>query len=164
MFDGEYISFENELITMSIQIRKAVESDCERLMELIHQLAQFEKAPDAIQVSLTHFKTCGFGDSPCWEAYVATDDQHIIGFALFYTRYSTWRGKRLYLEDLYVTEAYRNQQVGKQLFEALQQHALHHGFTGMNWQVLNWNTQAIRFYKKFDEIFIEDGWLNGYWK
>ncbi|HRN79611.1 MAG TPA: GNAT family N-acetyltransferase [Ferruginibacter sp.] len=151
-------------IIMPVHIRKAIESDCIRLMELIQQLAVFEKEPNAIRVSLEHFTACGFGSSPCWEAFVAIDQNQIVGFALFYTRYSTWRGKRLYLEDLYVTEPFRNQQVGKQLFEKLQQHALDQGYTGMNWQVLEWNADAIRFYKKFDEIHLEDGWLNGYWK
>lgn len=166
MFAGENIRFESSTShpVMPLQIRKAKESDCGRLMELIQQLATFEKEPNAIQVNLEHFTACGFGPSPCWEAFVATEEDMIVGFALFYTRYSTWRGKRLYLEDLYVTENYRNQQVGKQLFETLQQYAQDHGYTGMNWQVLEWNIDAIRFYKKFEDIHLQKGWLNGYWK
>lgn len=149
---------------MQIVIRKAVEADCTAMMHLIKQLAIFEKEPEAVKASLEHFKECGFGKTPVWEAFVATHDDRIIGMAIFYYRYSTWRGKRLYLEDLYVEDAFRNQQVGQKLFETLQAHSTSTGCTGMNWQVLDWNENAIRFYKRFDDTSLESGWLNGHWK
>lgn len=149
---------------MQIQLRKAVKEDCAAMMHLIKQLAVFEKEPDAVKASLEHFTECGFGKNPVWEAFVATDKDIIVGMAIFYYRYSTWRGKRLYLEDLYVDEAYRNHQIGKKLFETLQDYSTTTGCTGMNWQVLDWNENAIRFYKNFKDIHIEHGWLNGHWK
>src|SRR6478672_4440196 len=102
---------------MNINIRFAVEEDCPRLLELINELAVYEKAPEEVTVTLEHFIDAGFGTNPVWKAFVAEVDDNVIGFALYYTRYSTWKGCRLYLEDFIVTEDFRGKGVGKLLFE-----------------------------------------------
>lgn len=145
---------------MDIQIRRAVKSDCPALMELVHELALYEKAPEEVTVTFEEFENAGFGPQPVWKAFVAELDNTIIGFAIYYTRYSTWKGPRLYLEDFIVKEAYRGRGAGKLLFETVMQEAKENGYNGMNWQVLDWNEPAINFYNKYN-AHIESGWLNG---
>ena len=144
---------------MGLDIRYAVESDCERMLELIHELAVYEKAPDEVTVTLAQFIDAGFGDNPVWKAIVAEIDGIVEGFALFYIRYSTWKGCRLYLEDFIVTEKLRGQGIGKILFEETVKYAKDNKFSGMVWQVLDWNQPAINFYNKY-QAGIETGWLN----
>lgn len=142
-----------------ITLRIAKEQDCPRLLELIIELAVFEREPDAVTVSLQDFVDAGFGAKPVWKAFVAEADGIIVGFALYYVRYSTWKGCRLYLEDLIVTEAWRGKRVGKLLFDRCIQETRELGYSGMVWQVLDWNEPAIGFYKKYDAA-IDAGWLN----
>jgi GNAT superfamily N-acetyltransferase len=142
-----------------LNIRVAVKADCPRLMELIHELALFERAPEEVTVTLEEFEDAGFGTKPVWKAFVAEADGMIVAFALYYVRYSTWKGNRLYLEDLIVTEEYRGKGIGKILFDRLFQETRELGFSGMVWQVLDWNEPAINFYRKY-EANIEAGWLN----
>ena len=142
-----------------IAIRRAVRADCPRLLELIHELAAFERAPQEVTVTLEHFEDSGFGPFPVWWAFVVTVDDKVAGFALYYIRYSTWKGQRLYLEDLIVTEEMRGKGLGKLLFERLLQEVKDRGFTGMVWQVLDWNEPAIDFYKKYGASF-DAGWIN----
>jgi GNAT superfamily N-acetyltransferase len=130
------------------------------MMELVHELALYEKAPDQVTVSFDHFVECGFGTTPVWWAYVAEFDGRVEGFALYYKRYSTWKGIRLYLEDLVVTEKLRGQGAGKLLFDRLVTECKEQGYTGMAWQVLDWNEPAINFYRKYEGINIDGGWLN----
>ncbi len=144
---------------MEITIRFAVKEDCERLLELIHELALYEKAPEEVTVTLKEFVDAGFGEGPVWKAFVAEDEGAILGFALYYIRYSTWKGCRLYLEDFIVTSEARGQGIGKLLFERVMQEAREKGFNGMSWQVLDWNEPAINFYNKY-EARLEAGWLN----
>ncbi len=150
---------------MSINIRRAVKEDCPRLMELIQELAVFEKEPDAVTVAMEHFVESGFGANPVWWAFVAETPGTaeapgvVYGFALYYIRYSTWKGQRLYLEDLLVSEAVRGQGMGKLLFERVLQEAKDKKYSGMVWQVLDWNEPAINFYKKYNAT-IDDGWMN----
>jgi GNAT superfamily N-acetyltransferase len=144
---------------MGVDIRYAVQEDCSRLLELIHELAVYEKAPEEVTVSLEEFKQAGFGEQPVWKAFVAERNGLIIGFALYYIRYSTWKGCRLYLEDFIVTESERGQGVGKILFEAVIEEARRKGYSGMVWQVLDWNQPAINFYNKYN-AGLESGWLN----
>ncbi|SDE69412.1 L-amino acid N-acyltransferase YncA [Mucilaginibacter pineti] len=140
-------------------LRIAVKEDCPRLMELVHELALFEKSPEEVTVTLDEFIEAGFGAKPVWKAFVAEVEGAIVGFAVYYIRYSTWKGSRLYLEDLIITEAYRGKGLGKLLFNRLIQEAKELGFSGMVWQVLDWNEPAINFYNKY-EANIEAGWLN----
>lgn len=144
---------------MNINTRTAVVTDCPRLLELIKELALYEKAPEEVTVTLEEFIDAGFGATPVWKAFVAEENEIIIGFALFYTRYSTWKGCRLYLEDFIVTESYRGKGIGKLLFEKVITEAKENNYNGMCWQVLDWNEPAINFYKKYDAA-LEDEWLN----
>ena len=150
---------------MKITIRRAVAADCPDMMELIRELAIFEKAPDAVTVSLTHFIESGFGNNPVWQAFVATlsdadgVEEKLVGISLYYIRYSTWKGQRLYLEDLIVTEKARGKGIGKMLFERTLREAKELKLKGMTWQVLDWNEPAILFYQKYGTN-IESGWLN----
>jgi len=142
-----------------VLIRIAKKEDCPRLMELVNELALYEKAPEEVTVTLQEFEDAGFGDKPVWKAFVAEVDGVIVGFAVYYIRYSTWKGNRMYLEDLIVTENMRGKKVGKLLFDRLIIEAKELGFNGMSWQVLDWNEPAINFYNKY-EANIEAGWLN----
>ena len=144
---------------MEVVIRPAIQSDCARLLELIHELAVYEKAPEQVTVSLSHFIESGFGNKPVWWALVAEVDGVVVGMALYYIRYSTWKGQRLYLEDLLVTEEMRGNKIGSMLVDALIKEAKQQGFKGMNWQVLEWNEPAINFYKKYKADF-DPEWVN----
>lgn len=140
-------------------IRVARQEDCPRLLELINELALFERAPEEVTVTLSEFEDAGFGDKPVWKAYVAEFDGVIVAMALYYVRYSTWKGCRLFLEDLIVTEEYRGRGIGKSLFDRIIVEAKELGFSGMVWQVLDWNEPALNFYKKY-EANLDPGWLN----
>jgi len=141
------------------KLRIAKKEDCPRLMELVNELALFERAPEEVTVSLQEFEDAGFGEKPVWKAFVAEDNDIIIGFALYYVRYSTWKGRRVYLEDLIVTEDYRGKGIGKLLFDKVIRETQELGYSGMVWQVLDWNEPAIKFYNKYGSS-IEAGWLN----
>lgn len=142
-----------------IKIRKALAEDCPVMLDLIKELAIYENAPDEVTVSLKEFEENGFGENPIWHAFVAIDENKVIGMALCYFRYSTWKGKRLYLEDIIITEKYRNQKIGTMLMETCIAFGKGSDCNGMVWQVLDWNTPAIKFYKKYHAVF-DKGWLN----
>ncbi|MDQ6845109.1 MAG: GNAT family N-acetyltransferase, partial [Bacteroidota bacterium] len=115
---------------MEVVIRKAVMEDCERMMELVHELAIFEKAPKEITVTFDHFVESGFGEKPVWWAFVAEIEGRVEGFALYYIRYSTWKGQRMYLEDFLVNEELRGLGIGKLLFDKLIEEAKEKRFSG----------------------------------
>ena len=146
--------------SMTLNLRIAKKEDCPRLLELVLELAIFEREPEAVTVTLEEFIDAGFGNKPVWKAFVVEAEELIVGFGIYYIRYSTWKGCRLYLEDLIVTESWRGKGIGKLLFDRLLQETKEMGFNGMTWQVLDWNEPAINFYKKY-EAAIEAGWLNG---
>jgi ribosomal protein S18 acetylase RimI-like enzyme len=165
-----------------VVIRKAVKEDCKRMMELIVELAVYEKEPTAVTVTFDHFVESGFGPNPVWYAFVAEAPSapvsaspspfgegrgeivkkggEVVGFALYYIRYSTWKGQRLYLEDFIVSEKMRGYGIGKLLFDRLIEECKEKKYSGMAWQVLDWNEPAINFYKKYPEVVIDKGWLN----
>ena len=144
---------------MEIKIRRAVKEDCPRILELVKELARYERAPNEVTVSLDHFQRSGFGSRPVWWAFVAEVDGSVEGFALWYVRFSTWKGQRMYLEDLYVTDAMRGKGLGKLLFDKLITEARRKKFNGIMWQVLEWNEPAINFYKKYETSF-DPEWIN----
>jgi len=144
---------------MDIIIRRALQTDCPRLLELIYELAVYEKAPQEVTVSLAHFSDSGFGANPVWWGFVAEVDGIVVGMALYYVRYSTWKGQRMYLEDILVTESMRGHKIGSMLMDQLMIEAKEKKFTGMNWQVLEWNEPAIHFYKKYNASF-DPEWVN----
>jgi len=144
---------------MEINIRSARKEDCARLLELIRELAEYEKAPQEVTVTMEHFVESGFGKQPVWWALVAEVDGQVEGFAMYYIRYSTWKGQRMYLEDLIVTEKMRGQGLGKKLFDQLIVEAKEKQFNGIVWQVLEWNEPAINFYKKYKAHF-DPEWIN----
>ncbi|MBB1285299.1 GNAT family N-acetyltransferase [Flavisolibacter sp. BT320] len=140
-------------------IRRAVREDCSRILELVKELAVYEKAPDEVTVTLEHFEESGFGEKPVWWAFVAEQGGRVEGFALYYIRFSTWKGQRIYLEDFLVTEKLRGQGIGKLLFDRLVIEAKERGLNGIVWQVLEWNEPAINFYKKYKTNFDAE-WIN----
>lgn len=229
--------------SMDFTIRRAEQEDCLEMLELVRELAVFERAPDEVTVSLQHFKESGFGPRPVWWAFVACAAKHqaseaemavaeappnvlqdplsatliptlhaaieeavqatvqqpagnlltepgiqleepvaltipktlqealpqqlqeampyekVIGFALYYIRYSTWKGQRMYLEDIIVTESWRGKGVGTALMDALVGEAKVEGLHGISWQVLEWNEPAIKFYERYNARFDAE-WIN----
>ena len=142
-----------------VLIRKAVLEDCAFMLDLIKELAEYEKALHEVTVTLDEFIQDGFGVSPVWGAFVAEFEGEIVGISLYYDRYSTWKGRRLYLEDLVVTERLRGKQIGKMLFDATLEYGKSKKYSGMVFQVLNWNEPAINFYKKYSPKF-DNEWSN----
>lgn len=146
-------------MSTAIIIRKAVKEDCTAMLQLVHKLAEYEKAPEQVTVTLDHFIESGFGPNPVWWAFVAETEDRIVGMALYYIRYSTWKGQRMYLEDIIVNENMRGKGIGAKLMDTLIAECREKKFSGMMWQVLDWNEPAINFYKKYNANF--DGeWIN----
>lgn len=148
-----------KLYTMEITVRKAVPADVPALLKLIKELALYERAPEQVTNTEADMLRDGFGENPLFTAAVAEADGEIVGMYFWYIRYSTWKGKGLYLEDILVTESMRGKGVGKRLFEACMEDARNMQANFMTWQVLDWNEPAIQFYKKYHATF--DGeWIN----
>jgi GNAT superfamily N-acetyltransferase len=145
---------------MNFNIRRAQREDCSAMLELIRELAVYEKAPDEVTVNPLHFEESGFGLNPVWWAFVVENqEKKVVAFALYYIRYSTWKGQVMYLEDILVTETMRGKGIGKMLIERLIQEAKEKDFKRITWQVLDWNEPAINFYKKFGARF-DPEWVN----
>ena len=142
-----------------MNIRRGNQDDLKDALALIRELAIFEKAPDAVENTIENMIKDGFGDRPFFEFFVAEMDGKIVGLALYYYNYSTWKGKSLYLEDLIVKEDYRGRGIGKKLFERVILKAKKEQVGRMDWQVLDWNTSAIDFYKRMDAS-LDDEWIN----
>ena len=140
-------------------IRTGTPNDLEDALRLIQELADFENMPDEVVNTVEQMKEDGFGDRPVFGFVVAEIEKEIVGASIYYYRFSTWKGRRMYLEDLIVTERMRGKGVGKLLFEETIKIGKETNCTGMMWQVLDWNQSAIDFYKKYDS-HIDEGWLN----
>ena len=145
---------------MEVTIRRALKQDAQVMMQLVNELALYEKAPQEVTVDFDHFVESGFGNKPVWWAFVAEVDHRVVGFALYYIRYSTWKGQRLYLEDILVNEPFRRKGIGKLLFERLIREAKEKKLSGMVWQVLEWNQPAINFYKTYEGVSFDNQWGN----
>lgn len=140
-------------------IRKGRLEDLPRVFELVFELANFERAPHEVTNTIAQMEVDGFGPNPLFGFFVAEDETGIQGISLYYYRYSTWKGKRLYLEDIIVTEKKRGLGLGKALFDATMNQAVLDNCTGMMWQVLDWNESAIAFYKSYGSR-LDAEWVN----
>ena len=144
-----------------MQIRRGVKEDLPKALDLIRELAEYEKELDNVSNTVQMMEEDGFGDTPVFGFFVAEDShKNIVGLALYYYKYSTWKGKRLYLEDLIVTQRERGKGIGKQLFNAVIVQGKTTGCSGMSWQVLNWNEPAINFYDKYYNAAFDSEWVN----
>lgn len=142
-----------------VNIRAGQKADLPRVLELVKELAEYERALHEVTNTVQRMEQDGFGPQPLYGFFVAEVENTIVGISLYYWRYSTWKGKRLYLEDIVVTQAQRGKGFGKRLFDRTLQHALDENATGMMWQVLEWNEPAINFYKKYGSKF-DSEWIN----
>ena len=140
-------------------IREATRLDVKEILGLIQELADFEKAPNQVENTVEDLESDLF-DSKCCEAIVCEMDNEIVAFALYYTSYSTWKGKCIYLEDLYVQPSYRKHGIGQILFDRVVEVAKRSKHRRMDWQVLDWNAPAIAFYEKNNAV-LDSQWVNG---
>lgn len=145
---------------MNVTVRKGVTSDLPAVLELIKELAEFEQSLHEVSVSLKDLQEDGFGKHPYFWFLVAQHQSEIIGMSFYFIRYSSWKGRFLFLEDFVVKEPYRNKGIGSMLFEETIRQAQLLNVKGMIWQVLDWNHDAIRFYKKY-QADISSNWYNG---
>ena len=149
---------------MKLNIRKAVKEDLPAVFDLIKELAEYEKAPQEVILTLDELVEDGFGENPVYwlnvaEITEANQSKKIIGIALFYLAYSTWKGKIVYLDDLVVNANYRRYGIGQKLIDSIIAHARQIGAKQIRWQVLDWNEPAINFYRKIDAK-LDDEWIN----
>ncbi|GHE57956.1 MULTISPECIES: GNAT family N-acetyltransferase [Roseivirga] len=142
-----------------MKIRKGVKSDLPSVLELIKELAVYEKALHEVEITLEQLEEDGFGEEPVFQFLVATENEQIVGLALYYFRYSTWKGKAIYLEDLVVKESHRGKGYGQKLLDAIVEEARQTGSKQVRWQVLDWNEPAINFYKKLG-AHLDGEWIN----
>lgn len=148
---------------MDFIVRKGEQKDCEATLGLIQELAVYEKAPNEVEVTLDELVEDGFGENPIYSLLVAEQNSIIIGVAIFYEKYSTWKGRCTYLEDLVVTKDKRGIGAGKALFEGVIKAAKDNNSGRMEWQVLDWNKPAIDFYKNY-KAELDGEWFNGRFK
>lgn len=144
---------------MNISIRKGLKSDVSQALCLIKELAAYEKAPDEVIVTIKDMEQDGFGENPIFEFFVAEAEGKIVGISLYYIKYSTWKGKCVFLEDIIVTEQFRNYGIGKKLFDEVVMVTKKMDVNRVEWQVLEWNEPAIKFYKKLNSHF-DSEWIN----
>jgi len=141
---------------MNHHIRKATKSDMPQVLRLIQELANYEKAPEAVAITLEDLERDGFGNRPLFHCLVAEVEGQVRGMALFYFRYSTWKGKTVHLEDLIVERAFRGKGLGMELYEKVVEFAKSEKVKRIEWVVLDWNSSAIEFYKKTGATVFED--------
>lgn len=144
----------------NVVVRKGIPADVPQVMDLVRELALYERAPHEVTNTDAQMLEDGFGAQPVFGLFVAEHEGSIIGIALHYIRYSTWKGKMLYLEDIVVRESYRGHKIGARLFEACMALCLEQSYAGMVWQVLDWNEPALNFYRKFNAN-LDGEWVNG---
>jgi len=140
-------------------IRKGKKEDIRQVFDLVLELAVYENGRDQVNNTIRDMERDGFGPEPVFDFFVAENKEGIVGVSLYYYRYSTWKGKLLYIEDLIVTEKYRRSGIGTMLMEATIKEARKHNCNGIQWQVLEWNEPAIAFYKKYNPV-LDGEWIN----
>jgi len=143
-----------------VRIRNGEKKDMPAVLGLIRELAIFEKAPDEVIVTVNDLIKDGFGKKPLFKVFVAEINKKVVGMALLYTGYSTWKGKLVYLDDLIVQNAYRSRGIGKMLLDEVIVYAAKQNARVLKWQVLRWNKDAIRFYRRYNNIVFDDGWVD----
>lgn len=143
-----------------VKIRSARKSDMAEVLSMIKELAEFEKAPEEVIVKVKNLKRDGFGKKPLFKVFIAELNKSVAGMALFYTGYSTWKGKLVYLDDLIVKNEHRNKGIGKLLLDKVIRYAENEKVGMLKWQVLRWNKDAIRFYNRFEKVVFDDEWVN----
>jgi GNAT superfamily N-acetyltransferase len=148
------------MIDTPISIRKGQKADLPQVLDLIVELAIYEKAPQEVTITLEALENDGFGPQPVYGLFVAESAGRIIGIALYYLRYSTWKGRCLYLEDIVVREEWRGKGIGTLLFDEVALVAKNDGYKALVWQVLDWNEPALHFYRKY-EAQLDPEWING---
>lgn len=141
---------------MGFKIREGKKTDMVSVLKLIKELAHFEKEPDAVVVTKEDLERDGFGLAPLFKTFVAEMDNEIVGMALFYARYSTWKGPTIHLEDLIVTKSKRGLNIGSALYTKVIEYGFKKGVKRIEWVVLDWNTPAIDFYKKTGAVVLDD--------
>lgn len=145
---------------MPISIRKATREDVPSIFSLVKELAEFEQAPDAVETSVERYLEDGFGENPIFECLVAEHaEDGVVGIALYYYGYSTWKGKMLYLDDLVIRENHRRKGIGRKLVDKLVAIGLEENARMMKWQVLDWNEPAIKMYASLGAHFDEE-WID----
>jgi GNAT superfamily N-acetyltransferase len=144
----------------TINIRKATPSDVPHILRLVKELAAYERAPEEVVVTGEILLRDGFGEHPLFHCYVAESaDGYIAGMALYYIKYSTWKGPCVFLEDIVVSQSERRNGIGKLLFEKVMEETRRRGALRMEWQVLDWNEPALRFYEKYQPEVLKE-WMN----
>ncbi|WP_372793798.1 N-acetyltransferase family protein [Lutibacter sp.] len=141
---------------MSFNIRKGEKSDMPSVLKLIKELAHFENEPDAVIVTVEDLEKDGFGETPLFKTFVAEQNNEIVGMALFYPRYSTWKGATIHLEDLIVTKSKRGLNIGSALYTKVIEYGYNKGVKRIEWVVLDWNTPAIKFYESTGASVLRD--------
>jgi GNAT superfamily N-acetyltransferase len=141
---------------MDFKIRLGQKEDMQAVFNLITELAVFEKEPDAVEITVTDLVRDGFSETPKFKVFVAEQGSNVIGIALFYERFSTWKGRTIHLEDLIVTKSKQKIGAGKALYTAVLKHAYDNNFNRVAWEVIDWNTNAIDFYKSTGATYLND--------
>ena len=142
-------------------IRKGIKEDIPQVLDLVKELAEYENALDKVSNTVERMVKDGFGNNPVYNLFVAENNNQVTGIAITFFRYSTWKGKVLYLEDLVIKHQDRRKGIGKKLFEEVIKFAKKENCVGLSLQVLDWNESAINFYKKYNVDF-DDEWINCY--
>ncbi len=144
---------------MEYIIRNAKTDDMSQVLDLIQELAVFEKEPDAVEITVDELIREGFGENPLFHCFVAEVQEEIVGIALIYYRFSTWKGRSIHLEDLIVKESMRGTGLGSALYAEVMKHAKDKGVRRVEWVVLDWNRNAIDFYEKSGAKLLKDWYL-----
>lgn len=141
---------------MDFKVRLGEEKDMQSVFNLITELAIFEKEPEAVEITVEDLVRDGFSDKPKFKVFVAEQENNIIGIALFYERFSTWKGRAIHLEDLIVTKSKQKIGAGKALYSAVLKYAHDNNFNRVAWEVIDWNSNAIDFYKSTGATYLND--------